>query len=517
MVAQETERAAASGGRVGRAKMSTSPRANETPARAESRPGSRTGRRRRVPPSALVLLQLCLPGASGLDQRHEAAGGPARPRRPTAVWGHVDPRRTAAEEGRRRAKAKGKMNGAFNPHLTSHDPNHADYKHGNPTGVASVSRAEGPSAWSPCPDDVSFAGNRASRDCMHYVYCANGEPRGEYQSCHGLLFDNSRGTCDWAETVNCGGEGGGIGGSAKGIAAAGGSHPNLPGVTPEMAQQLGWSGGKDWGGSWIDGKWVPSGGSAKSPASAPSEFAWVEQEWRNEMGTYPPHDVLPVHLIQRGDGVDPDAFPREYVSREGWSSATRTRSVVGYYSVHNWYDNGERSKPANLQLSKVDRVNFAFFQLDESGSIWGTDSYADQITLFGPADWGVTDPQRFGYAPQFNDDNGFDDGSGGEWNYVGRHHVDLPDKVYCHRTNPVGKRDCRGHKGREGIIERAHRQGALVYPSIGGWSLSGPYPALAANAKARRNFAKNCVGLIREYNFDGSEFSLAPSLLTLAD
>jgi chitinase len=55
----------------------------------------------------------------------------------------------------------------------------------------------------------------------------------------------------------------------------------------------------------------------------------------------------------------------------------------------------------------------------------------------------------------------------------------------------------------KGLIGRAHSQGALVYPSIGGWSLSGVFPELSADASARRNFAKNCVGLIREYNFDG--------------
>ena len=497
--------------------MSSAPRADESerPARAESRPGTRARRRRRrVPPSALVLLQLCLPGARGLDGR--LTDRPARPKRPTtaAVGGHESEGRPDEGGGRRRAKATGKKTGAFNPHLTTHDPNHADYRHGNPSGH-SVLKVEEPSSWSPCPDDASFAGNRASRDCLHYVYCANGKPRGEYTSCHGLMFDNARGTCDWAETVDCGGSGGGVGGSAKGIVAAGtGGRPNVPGVSKEMAAQLGWSGGEDWGGSWVGGKWVPSGESARSPASAPSEFAWVEQEWKGEVGPYPPHEVLRVHEIQRGGGSDdPTALPREHVSREGWSSATRTRTVVGYYSVHNWYDNGERSKPANLQLSKVDRVNFAFFQLDESGSVWGTDSYADQITLFGPDDWSVTDPQRYGYAPQFNDDNGFDDGSGSEWNYVGRHHVDLPDRVYCHRSNPAGKRDCRGHRARDGLIERAHAQGALVYPSIGGWSLSGPYSALAANAKARRNFAKNCVGLVREYNFDGSEFFFFSTLL----
>lgn len=42
-----------------------------------------------------------------------------------------------------------------------------------------------------------------------------------------------------------------------------------------------------------------------------------------------------------------------------------------------------------------------------------------------------------------------------------------------------------------------------MYISIGGWTISTMFPALAASAQARRNFAKNCVGLTREYGVDG--------------
>ena len=73
----------------------------------------------------------------------------------------------------------------------------------------------------------------------------------------------------------------------------------------------------------------------------------------------------------------------------------------------------------------------------------------------------------------------------------------------CHRATPGGKRDCNGHSAGEGLVGRAHSMGASVYPSIGGWSLSGVFPAMSASASSRRNFAKNCVGLVREYNFDG--------------
>jgi hypothetical protein len=42
-----------------------------------------------------------------------------------------------------------------------------------------------------------------------------------------------------------------------------------------------------------------------------------------------------------------------------------------------------------------------------------------------------------------------------------------------------------------------------VYPSLGGWSLSDPFPAMAANETSRLTFATNCAKLILEYGFDG--------------
>jgi len=42
-----------------------------------------------------------------------------------------------------------------------------------------------------------------------------------------------------------------------------------------------------------------------------------------------------------------------------------------------------------------------------------------------------------------------------------------------------------------------------VYPSIGGWTLSGPFSELAASAESRKRFAENCVKLIEAYDFDG--------------
>ena len=58
-------------------------------------------------------------------------------------------------------------------------------------------------------------------------------------------------------------------------------------------------------------------------------------------------------------------------------------------------------------------------------------------------------------------------------------------------------------KYEEGLIYLAHQAGAEVYPSIGGWSLSDPFPVMAADAESRATFASQCVDLIKNYNFDG--------------
>eukprot|EP00804_Cyclotella_cryptica_P012777 CCRYP_010560-RD/>CCRYP_010560-RD protein AED:0.28 eAED:0.28 QI:394/1/1/1/0.91/0.84/13/21/1008 len=105
----------------------------------------------------------------------------------------------------------------------------------------------------------------------------------------------------------------------------------------------------------------------------------------------------------------------------------------------------------------------------ELQSRFGTDSWADPITLLGPHDWMATSE----------------------------------DPEYCSWDGPGEQPTCSGHHYEEGLIYLAHQAGAEVYPSIGGWSLSDPFPAMAANPTARKNFAQQCVALIKNYNFDG--------------
>lgn len=119
--------------------------------------------------------------------------------------------------------------------------------------------------------------------------------------------------------------------------------------------------------------------------------------------------------------------------------------------------------------------NFAFFQTDVNGNIWGTDSWADPNLLFGPYNWNPSED----------------------------------DAEYC-SWDTASTKNCKSHHYEEGLIYLAHKQGAEVYPSLGGWSLSDPFPAMSADPEARMKFVQNCIDLIIDYNFDGIDIGKFP-------
>jgi len=146
------------------------------------------------------------------------------------------------------------------------------------------------------------------------------------------------------------------------------------------------------------------------------------------------------------------------------------KTIIGYYASWQWYDRDGLAAPINMDFTKITRANFAFFQITEGGDIYGTDNWADPITLFGYYDW---------MAEEGTAD------------------------LYCSWDEPGEPPNCSAHKYEEGLIYLAHKAGAEVYPSIGGWSLSDPFPVMAANPQARARFASQCIDLIKSYNFDG--------------
>jgi hypothetical protein len=188
--------------------------------------------------------------------------------------------------------------GAFNPNLVTYDPNSSEYQFNHQStsttdNLDTGSEIPPPESWSPCPiNNLNFSGHRASYDCSSYIECSGGQPHGEYMSCMGLKFDNEQGVCDWAENVICDSssntddedvaiandesdeendEGeekeGEIGNNNNNNNSEEGIIGSITDYDIDMTNSAGsngaeantevtgWSGGSDWGGSWIDGVW----------------------------------------------------------------------------------------------------------------------------------------------------------------------------------------------------------------------------------------------------------------------
>eukprot|EP01084_Bolivina_argentea_P186232 321043_1 len=146
------------------------------------------------------------------------------------------------------------------------------------------------------------------------------------------------------------------------------------------------------------------------------------------------------------------------------------KEIIGYYPSWQWYDRNRLAKPQNLDFSKLTIINFAFFQTDIDGNIYGTDSWADKQVLFGPIQNWPIDPTAS--------------------NYKCSHDV-------------AQIKDCNNHYIEQGLIYLVHLSGGKIFPSIGGWTLSDTFPVMAASSIARNKFAKECVELIKDYDFDG--------------
>jgi len=145
--------------------------------------------------------------------------------------------------------------------------------------------------------------------------------------------------------------------------------------------------------------------------------------------------------------------------------------VIGYYAGWQWYDRNKFADPVNVDFSKYDRINYAFFQPDLQGNLYGTDEWADPQLLWGP----------YEYNPANQDTN---------TNY------------FCSWDFPDTK-NCNYHQTDKGILHLAKQAGAQVMPSIGGWTLSDNFPTIAASESTREYFAQQCVELLKAYDFDG--------------
>lgn len=322
-----------------------------------------------------------------------------------------------AERGRPIAIAKTSHrtlnDGALNPNLINYNPSSGAII--STTGgytqeeLNSVSQQTygAPESWVQCP--TGYTGYFASYDCMAYIYCKDGKMKEEgYTRCQdGLLFDNDQQNCVWADEVHCDPENNSSSYNYDGQTTATYSQPmnsvtrnpryQDPNADDEMSQHK-WDGGGGgtWGGYWLDGQWIdesntPSSSNASTNSNEGKSWgnveivSWTDDDFIN----FPLPQLQQYDLAQSsGSEVGLETLPKEFISQEGWSSQSRSSSsgsgdkkVIGYYTNWNWYSNQERPSPENMQFTKVDRINFAFFQTNEVGELWGTDLWADAAIL----------------------------------------------------------------------------------------------------------------------------------------
>lgn len=148
------------------------------------------------------------------------------------------------------------------------------------------------------------------------------------------------------------------------------------------------------------------------------------------------------------------------------SALTQTpcRDVIGYYPNWQWYDRDQLVNPQSIDYTNYSIINYSFFDVLPDGNLQTLDPWADKNLLLGPINWSVAPA---GYESSYDFGNP-------EYHYPGMAFSD-----YCHAA------------------------GVKLLPSLGGWTLSGNFPAIAADPIKRTTFANACVALVQAFNFDG--------------
>jgi chitinase len=146
------------------------------------------------------------------------------------------------------------------------------------------------------------------------------------------------------------------------------------------------------------------------------------------------------------------------------ATAQPCKEVIGYYPGWQWYDRNKLVKPTSIDYSKYTILNYAFLYPLPDGSITITDPWSDKNLLLGDINWAV--------APA-----GYDTG------------YDLGNPAY--------------HLPNTSLIHHAHQNNVKVMISMGGWTLSNDFAAIAADVTKRTNFAHWCNEVVRTYDIDG--------------
>jgi len=280
--------------------------------------------------------------------------------------------------------------------------------------------------------------------------------------------------CPSGLLAECNAEGEFKHGCFKGVdsCASGGSSS---GGTSSQGSSQGSGNNADAVGSSTNSVSVPATSGASSGASAQSSQGSANNSSNNMVNQSTSNTP--------GSSTSSASVPAPEPTLPPWTNApfnpspTNTdKTVIGYYASWQWYDREKFADPQNIDFSKYDRINYAFFQPDIHGNLYGTDSWGDPQILWGPYVWNSAEQIRTGRNANY----------------------------FCSWDLPlVTGRNCAYHDTSKGLVDLAHAAGVEIMPSIGGWTLSDNFPGIAASAEKRQNFAEQCVELIQAYGFDG--------------
>lgn len=125
-------------------------------------------------------------------------------------------------------------------------------------------------------------------------------------------------------------------------------------------------------------------------------------------------------------------------------------NVIGYFT--NWGIYGEQPYTArDIPYKNLTHIQYAFLKPESDGRVTSFDEYADEQILLGEMVWS---PKEY-------------------------------------------------HDSTTSLIYLAHKNNVKVLASIGGWTGSDNFPALAGSAATRSNFCSNVRALVEQYGFDG--------------
>lgn len=134
----------------------------------------------------------------------------------------------------------------------------------------------------------------------------------------------------------------------------------------------------------------------------------------------------------------------------------KCKEIIGYYPAWQQYKRKALFHQKNLDFSKYTIINFAFFYPTETGEVIGTDPWGDGLILNGKIDWANTTDEKNPALFPYTD-----------------------------------------------MVSLAHRGGAKVMFSLGGWTKSTTFPMVAADSALRVAFAASCVKACERYDLDG--------------